>query len=358
MTLRCGLIGRPICGKTTVFNAVTSAHASLFDAADAHRAMVSIPDPRVRRLAKVFAPAKVTPAVMELVDIPGLEETSTTEGNRGSRLLTHIKESDMLIHVVRCFENGHPPATPVDDLERVDLALMAADAQTLERKLERLSKRRKTGDKEAVRESDLCGKVLEALHEGVPARRQGLTAAERAAVLDCTLMSLKPVLYVANVESSHEMAGSSVESLQRIAATEGAAVVPICGRDEADIAELPEEERLQFLEELGLHEPSVERLIHAAYGELGLVDFFTAGEKEVRVWTCRAGSLAPAAAGKIHSDMERGFIRMEVIAYGDLIEHGSEEAAIQAGKQRVEGKEYVVQDGDVVVVRFSPPRRR
>ncbi len=356
MPLRCGLIGRPQCGKTTVFNAVTAAHASMYDAAEAHRATVAVPDPRVKKLVELYSPAKVSPSTLDLVDIPGLEEGATGEGGRGSRLLTHVKEADMLIHVVRCFESGHGPVAPVHDVELVDLELMAADSVTLERKIERISKRVRTGDKTALQESDDCCRVLERLHDGIPARRQGLSDSERESVSECTLMSLKPVLYVANVADASDMDSPAVHELRGIGVTEGNDIVVLCGRDEADISELPADERAEFLAELGLHESSVERLIHAAYQELGLVDFFTAGDKEVHVWTCRSGSTAPQAAGKIHSDMERGFIRMEVIAYDDLIEHGSEDAVAKAGKRRLEGKEYEVRDGDIVVVRFSPAR--
>jgi len=356
MPLRCGLIGRPQCGKTTVFNAVTAAHASMFDAAEAHRATVAIPDQRVQRLVDLYSPAKVSPSTMDLVDIPGLEEGATVEGGRGSKLLTHIKEADVLIHVVRCFENGHGPVDAIHDVELIDLELMAADSQTLGRKVERIARRASTGDKVAIQESELCRQVLNRLHDGIPARKQELTDAERAAVFECTLMSLKPVLYVANVAGPEDMDSDAVEALRTYGADEGSEVVPICGRDEADISELPKEDQADFLSELGLHELSVERLIHAAYRELGLVDFFTAGDTEVHVWTCRTGSKAPVAAGKIHTDMERGFIRMEVIAYDDLIEYGSEDAVAKAGKLRLEGKEYEIRDGDVVVIRFSPSR--
>ena len=283
MPLRCGLIGRPQCGKTTVFNAVTAAHASIFDAAETHRATVAIPDPRVRQLVELYRPAKVSPSTIDIVDIPGLEEGSTAEGGRGSRLLTHIKESDVLIHVVRCFESAAGAPDPIHDVELIDLELMATDAQTLERKLVRISKRAKSGDKEAVRESENCQHVLDRLHDGIPARRQGLSSAERASVFECTLMSLKPILYVANVGGSDELDSEHVRALCTLSAEESNETVAICGSDEADISELPEEERPAFLEELGLHEPSVERLIHAAYRELGLVDFFTAGPTEVHV---------------------------------------------------------------------------
>jgi len=356
MSLQCGLIGRPQCGKTTVFNAVTAAHASMFDAAESHRATVTIPDARVQRLVALYSPGKISPSTMDLVDIPGLEEGATTEGGRGSKLLTHIKEADVLIHVVRCFENGHDPLNPIHDVELIDIELMAADSVTLERKIDRIAKLVSSGDKPAIQESEHCKHVLSQLHEGIPARRQGLTESERAAVFECTLMSLKPVLYVANVDGAENLESEAVKALRAYASEESSEVVTICGRDEADISELPEEDRADFLAELGLESLSIERLIRAAYAKLALVDFFTAGETEVHVWTCRSGSKAPAAAGKIHTDMERGFIRMEVISYDDLMEHGSEEAVAKAGKARLEGKEYGIRDGDIVVIRFSPPR--
>jgi len=356
MPLRCGLIGRPRCGKTTVFNAITAAHASIFDAADAHRATVAVPDPRVKRLAELYHPARISPSTVELVDIPGLAEGAASEGGRTPRLLAHIKEPDVLIHVARAFASAEGPPDPIHDVELVDLELMAADAATLERKLARIAKRASAGDKAAVRESEDCQRILDRLHEGIPARRQGLTSSERASVFECTLISLKPVLYVANVDGSGDSASERVERLAAMGAAEGSETVVIRGRDEAEINELPEEDRAEFLAELGLHESSAVRLLHAAYRELALVDFFTAGEKEVHVWTCRAGSPAAQAAGKIHTDMERGFIRMEVIAFDDLIKHGSEEAAARAGARRLEGRDYCVQDGDIVVVRFSPPR--
>ncbi|MEN6369042.1 MAG: DUF933 domain-containing protein, partial [Thermotogota bacterium] len=281
---------------------------------------------------------------------------STAEGGRGSRLLTHIKEADALIHVVRCFAAPEHPPSPLHDVETVDLELMVADAQTVERKIARLVKRVRIGDKFAVRESEDCEKVLRDLHAGIPARNQGLTEVEQASVADCNLMSQKPVLYVANLLFPRDADGPGAAALRERASAEGSEVISICGREEADISELPPEDRGPFLAELGVAELSIDRLIRAAYRKLGLVDFFTAGEKEVHVWTCRRGDKAPAAAGKIHTDMERGFIRMEVIAYEDLIECGSEAAAAKAGKRRLEGRDYKIQDGDIVVIRFSPPR--
>ncbi len=333
---------------------MTSAGASMFDAAEAHRAVVAIPDPRVGRLIELYRPAKVSPSSVEIVDIPGLSEGSTEREKRGTRLLTHIKEADALIHVVGLF--GERDASPVHDVESVDVELMIADAQTLERKIERLGKRVQGGNHDAAMILQDCESVLSGLHDGLPARRQGLSARARASVHDCHLMSLKPVLYVANVDSPDRMDAPQVRALQAFAETEGSEALAVCGREEAEISELPPEERAPFLEDLGLRELSVERILRAAYRRLDLIDFFTAGEREVHVWTCRSGDTAPVAAGKIHTDMERGFIRMETIAYEDLIRAGSESEAVKAGKRRLEGKGYVLQDGDVVVIRFSPPR--
>jgi len=357
MALRCGLIGVPGCGKTTVFNALTAAGASSFDGAEAHRATVEVPDPRVLQLVELYRPKKVVASTLDIVDIPGLEEGATAAGGRGSRLLTHVKEADVLIHVIRCFDAPTGEAAdPVHDVERLDLELMAADAQTLERKIDRLAKRVRAGDKDAIREVEDCGLVLGRLHDGIPARRQDLSPQVQASVFECTLVSLKPVLYVANVSHGNALDWPSVRALDAPAAEDGAEVVAICGSDEAEISELPAGDRGEFLSELGIGEPAAARVIHAAYRELGLVDFFTAGEREVHVWTCRDGDTAPVAAGKIHTEMEKGFIRLEVIPVGAILEHGGEQAAIQEGKRRFEGKDYVLQDGDVVVVRFTPPR--
>ncbi|MGD9675375.1 MAG: redox-regulated ATPase YchF [Candidatus Bipolaricaulia bacterium] len=356
MSLRCGLVGVPACGKTTIYNAITSSGTPMFDAAESHRATVAVPDPRVEALVALYHPAKVVRASVEVVDIPGLSQGSTAEGGRGSRLLTHIKEADALIHVVRCFAAPEHAASPLHDVETIDLELMAADAQTVTRKGERLAKRVRIGDKDAAREAADCEIVLKGLDAGVPVRNQGLTDAHRASIADGNLLSQKPVLYVANIASPRDADGPHVAALREHAAAEGSEVIVLCGRDEADISELAPNDRGPFLAELGQKELSIDRLLHAAYRQLGLVDFFTAGEREVHVWTCRRGDTAPTAAGKIHSDMERGFIRMEVIAYEDLIACGSEAAAAKAGRRRLEGRDYEIQDGDVVVVRFSPPR--
>jgi len=361
MALNCGLIGLPSCGKTTIYNAITAAGAGSYDGSEMNRCVVDVPDPRIAPLVELYAPKKVVPTTLEVVDIPGLKAGSTAGAGRGTKLLSYLKDVDALLHVVRCFEDPSVPfeyetIDPARDVETVDLELMVADSQTLQNKIDRIGKRARSGDKDAALEVAACEKVLAALNEGVPARRQGLSSQDLDSVYDCHLVSLKPILYVANIESIGDERNAHVAALRTIAQAEGAAMLTICGQDEAEIARLDPEDQPAFLAELGLEESSISRLIHAAHRTLGLVTFFTAGDKEVHVWTCRQGDTAPVAAGKIHTDMEHGFIRMEVIRHEDLVELGSEAAVAKAGKQRIEGKSYQVQDGDVVFVRFSPPR--
>ena len=357
MGLTCGLIGLPSCGKTVIFNAITAAGVSCYNGSEMNQAVVGVPDQRVTRLAEMYHPRKVVTATLEVVDIPGLK--SSPEGNgRGARLLGHIKDVDTLLHVVRCFEDGNVPfeyetIDPVRDIETVDLELMAADSVTLQNKITRLAKKVRAGDKDAVRESGHCEKVYAGIQQGIPARRQDLNPQELASVRECNLVSLKPVLYIANIKSMEEASNRHVAALKQYAAAESAEVVIICGKDEADISQLEPDERPEFLKQLGLTESSMERLLQAAYRKLGLVSFFTTGEDEVRAWTCRRGDRAPVAAGKIHSDMEDGFIRMEVVRYDDLVELGSEAAVADSGKHRVEGRDYEVQDGDIVAVLFN-----
>ncbi|MFH1383066.1 MAG: redox-regulated ATPase YchF [Chloroflexota bacterium] len=357
MGLSCGLIGLPSCGKTVIFNAVTAAGALSYNGAEMNRAVVRVPDSRIDRLAEMYHPRKVVLAALEIVDIPGLKKTAQGNG-RGSKLLAHVKDAEVLLHVVRCFEDSGVPfeyetIDPVRDVETIDLELLAADSVTLENKITRLEKRVRAGDKDAVRDTAVCTKIHAAIQQGIPARKQNLNEQELASVRDCNLVSLKPVLYLANIKMVADTANRHVAALSEVANSEGAEVVTICGRDEADISQLAPDEQKEFLHDLGLEESSTERVIQAAYRRLGLVNFFTVGEDEVRAWTCRRGDKAPVAAGKIHSDMEKGFIRMEVSRYEDLIELGGEAALVRAGRQRLESRDYEVQDGDVVAVRFN-----
>jgi GTP-binding protein YchF len=323
-----------------------------------NRAVVAIPDRRIEALASIYQPPKITPASLEVVDIAGLASGSTAGEGRGARLLAHLKDVDALLHVVRCFEDEAVPFThatidPARDVDTVDVEMMVADSQTLENKINRLAKKART-DSDVARQVADCQKVKDAFDQGIPARRQNLTLEDLASIRECNLISLKPVLYVANIKSMEDISNRHVKALWGIADAEGAEMVPVCGRDEAEISRLDPADQAEFLAALGLEESSMERLLRAANRRLGLVNFFTAGEKEVHVWTCQRGDKAPVAAGKIHSDMEEGFIRMEVIRCDDLIELGSEAAVAKAGRQRVEGRAYEVQDGDVVVVLFNP----
>ncbi len=358
MSFICGIVGLPGVGKTTIFNAITAAGAGSFGKDEANRAMVEVPDSRIAPLVEMYNAPKTVPAQMEVVDIPGLKAGSTAAGGRGSKLLAHIKDVDALIHVVRCFEDPNIPheydtIDPARDIETIDLEMVVLDAQTVQNKIDRIAKKAKAGDADAKRDMTSLEKIKEGLDSGTPARKQDLSERDLAAVFDCNLVSLKPVMYVANLKSQSDAGNKHVAALRKAAEEEKAEVVPVSGKDEADIAQLDPEDQKVFLAELGLAESSMERLIRAAYRTLGLVNFITAGPKEVHIWTCRNGSKAPQAAGKIHSDMEQGFIRMEVMTYDDLVGLGSEAAVTKAGKLRVEGKEYVVKDGDIVVIRFN-----
>lgn len=355
MGLRCGLIGLPSCGKTVIFNAITAARAPLYGGTEMNRVIVNLPDERMTRLVEMYHPRKVVPAALEVLDLTGIRPE---DNGRRSRIVGAIKDLEALLHVVRCFEDDgvpfeHSTIDPVRDVETVDLELMAADSATLENKLTRLAKKTKTGDKDAVRESGHCEKVRAGIQDGIPARRQSLSPQELASVYECNLASLKPVVYIANIKTIADRDNRHVQALTKITAEEGTEIITVCGKDEADISELEPVDRPIFLKELGIEESAMERLLHAAYRKLGLISFFTTGEDEVRSWTCRRGDKAPVAAGKIHSDMENGFIRMEVVRYTDLMEFGSEAAVAKAGKQRLEGREYEVQDGDIVSVLFN-----
>ncbi|MBI2860917.1 MAG: redox-regulated ATPase YchF [Chloroflexi bacterium] len=355
MGLRCGLVGLPSCGKTVIFNAVTAARAPLYNAAEMNRVIVNLADERIDRLVEMYHPRKISPATLEVVDIPGIK---AEENGRRSRLLGNVKDVEALLHVVRCFEDERVPFAcdtidPLRDLETVDLELMAADESTLENKLNRLAKKLRSGDKDAVREAGHCEKIRAAIQQGVPARKQSLTALELASIRECNLVSLKPLLYAANIKTMADAGNRHVLALKQAVKDEGAELIIICGKDEADISELDPEERSIFLSELGLEKSAIVRLLGAAYRKLGLISFFTTGEDEVRAWTCCQGDKAPVAAGKIHTDMEKGFIRMEVMRYEDLVELGSEAEVIRAGKKRLEGRDYEVKDGDIVSVLFN-----
>lgn len=358
MALQCGLIGIPSAGKTVIFNAITAAKAPLYGAPEVNRVIVNLPDQRMNRLVDMYHPRKVVPATLEVLDTAGIKPEDT---GRRSRLINNIKDVEALLHVVRCFEDPQVPfqyasIDPVRDIETVDLEMMASDSVTLQNKIERLTKKARSGEKDALRETENCQKVLSGIQEGIAVRRQDLGQQELASIKECNLISAKPVLYIANIKNMSEANSKHVLALKELAAKENTEMITICGKDEADIAELEPEDQEVFLKELGIDQSAMERLLQAAYRKLGLITFFTTGEDEVRAWTCRQGDKAPVAAGKIHSDMESGFIRMEVVKYTDLIELGSEAAVAKAGKQHLEGRDYIVQDGDIVMVRFNAGR--
>jgi GTP-binding protein YchF len=361
MSLNCGMVGLPSCGKTVIFNAITAAGALSYNGSEMNQAVVNVPDQRLEKLAAIYHPQKVVAATLDIVDIPGLNGQSQENGHN-SKLLNHIKNVDALLHVVRCFEDGSIPFVfetidPIRDIETVDLELLAADCTTLENKTNRLTKRVRAGDKDAIRETGHCKKIYDAIQQGIPARRQNLNAQELASIRECNLVSLKPVLYIANVKTMEDSTNKYVATVKQLADSENTEMIIVCGKDEAEISQLELKDQREFLRNLGLEQSSIERLLHGAYRMLGVVNFFTVGEDEVRAWTCRKGDKAPVAAGKIHTDMERGFIRMEVMQYEDLVELGSEAAVAKAARQRTEGRDYEEKDGDVVTVLFNVSKR-
>jgi GTP-binding protein YchF len=363
MGFNCGIVGLPNVGKSTIFNAVTSAGAQAsnypFTTIDPNVGVVDMPDGRLDKLAAIYMPKKVTPTTMEFVDIAGLVKGAAQGEGLGNKFLANIREVDAIAHVVRCFDDPnvvHVAGTvdPKTDIEVIEAELMLADLESLEKRLFKNEKQAKTGDKKAAEEVALIKRLQEKLGKGEPVRREAYSDDEAALLRTFNLLSSKPVLYVANVaEDMIDKPNPYVDAVRPIADLEGAKVVVISGQVEGEIAALPKEERKDYLAGMGLTESGLDRLIRAGYDLLGLITYFTAGEKEVRAWTIPKGTKAPQAAGKIHTDFEKGFIRAEVFHFDDLVRHKTEQAVKAAGLLRSEGKDYVVKDGDIMLFRFN-----
>jgi ribosome-binding ATPase len=364
MALKCGIIGITNIGKTTIFNCISKnkAHTSryAFSASSSNRGLVEVPDTRLTEISRLVKPAKITPAVVEIVDIPGLAKGSSQGEGIGNKFLDDIQQVDALIHVLRCFDDPNLPhiensVNPVRDLEIVDLELQIKDLEMVDRKIGRVEKIAKSGDRESKKVLEILAKYKAHFENFENARTLEITDSERALVFDLYLLTEKPVVYVCNVEDASATSGNSyVEKVRKALKGKGAEIIVIAGALEADIAELDDaEERLEFLRDAGLEEPGVNRMIRAAYHLLNLNSYFTAGPKEVRAWTIKNGMTARQAAGVIHSDLERGFIRAEVIKYADYVKYGSENAVKEAGRMKLEGKDYIVEDGDIMFIRFN-----